>query len=164
MEPMPDVPDESPKLEIARPRFSKWVAFVLDDLIRIPGTNRRVGLDPIIGLLPGAGDFFTSAAGLTLLAAGARRKVPVSVYLRMASNWVLNSLVGAIPFAGDAFSFWFKSNRRNYELLRAHLDEQAKPGARKAGWWPMVILLSAVTLVFVTLTFLALWTFRALFG
>ncbi len=161
---MPDAPDRNPKLALVRARFSKTVAFILDDLIRIPGTNRRVGLDPLIGLLPGAGDFLTSAAGLTLLAAGARRSVPVSVYLRMAGNWALNSLVGALPFVGDVFSFWFKSNRRNYELLRAHLDVQATGGGKPSGWWPLVILLGAATLVFATLGFLALWALRTLFG
>jgi len=159
----PELP-ESPKWGVARARFAKTVAFILDDLFRIPGTNRRVGLDPIIGLIPGAGDFLTSASGLALLAAGARRSVPVSVYLRMAGNWVLNSLVGALPFVGDVFSFWFKSNRRNYELLRGHLDAQAAGAGRTSGWWPLVILLGAATLVFATLGFLALWALRALFG
>jgi len=106
----------------------------------------------------------SSVAGLTLLAAGARRKVPVSVSLRMAANWVLNALVGAVPFLGDLFSFWFKSNRRNYLLLRAHLDDQPGDAARKAGWWPMVILVSAVAIVCATLGFLAVWAFRVLFG
>ena len=156
--------DMEPEVPKTRARLSKWVAFVLDDLVRIPGTQRRVGLDPILGLIPGAGDFFTSAGGLTLLAAGARRKVPVSVYLRMAANWMLNALIGVLPVIGDLFSFWFKSNRRNYELLRAHLDEQTGESAENAGWWPVAILLSAAAVVFAALGFLAVWVFRQLFG
>ena len=94
--------------------FAKWIAFILDDLIKIPGTKKRIGLDPIIGLIPGVGDFATSTAGLSLLAIGAKKHIPLSVYLRMIANWMLNSLVGALPFIGDIFSFWYKSNHRNH--------------------------------------------------
>ena len=153
--------DENPA---TRTRISKWVAFVLDDLIRVPGTQKRVGLDPILGLLPGVGDFFTSAGGLTLLAAGAKKKVPTSVYFRMSANWVLNALVGMLPFIGDLFSFWFKSNRRNYELMRAHLDEKDGEEAEKAGWGAVAILCVSALIVFTAIGFLSFWVFRKLFG
>ncbi len=142
---------DSPKLDEDKSMIAKWLAFVLDDLIRIPGTDRRIGLDPIIGLIPGVGDFLTSTGGLALLAAGAKRRVPKSVYLRMTSNWVLNSLVGAIPFVGDAFSFWYKSNRRNYELLNAHLENTIEAERKRSGgWWGILILSVAVVIVVTT--------------
>jgi hypothetical protein len=128
--------------------ISKWVAYLLDDLIKIPGTEKRIGLDPIIGLIPGFGDFATSAAGLTLLAAGAKKKVSKSVYLRMIANWTLNALVGAIPIIGDIFSFWYKSNRRNHTLLRAHLDETDGEEDENSGWFPVFILIGVVVIVF----------------
>ncbi|MEJ6560715.1 MAG: DUF4112 domain-containing protein [Akkermansiaceae bacterium] len=138
----------SPKPDEEKNVISKWIAHVLDDLIRIPGTDRRIGLDPIIGLIPGVGDFLTSTGGLALLAAGAKRRVPKTVYLRMTSNWVLNSLVGAIPFVGDAFSFWYKSNRRNYDLLNAHLENTTEAERKKGGgWWGVIILGIAVLFV-----------------
>ena len=125
-------------------KLSKGIAYVLDDLIKIPGTDKRIGLDPIIGLIPGAGDFLSSGAGLAVLAAGAKRNIPKSVYLRMISNWGLNALLGAVPVIGDAFSFWFKSNRRNYELMQAY----AKGMPRKSmGWWPLMVLVTAVVIV-----------------
>lgn len=154
----PDAAPENPT------KISKWVAFILDDLIRVPGTQRRIGLDPILGLLPGVGDFFTSAGGLTLLAAGAKKKVPVSVYLRMSANWILNAFVGMLPFVGDLFSFWFKSNRRNYELMRAHLDERSGDEAEKSGWAAVFILVVSALFVFTGIGFLAFWVFRRLFG
>ena len=85
--------------------ISKWVAFLLDDLITLPGTEKRIGLDPILGLIPGFGDFATSSVGLTLLAAGAKKRVPKSVYLRMIVNWALNALIvfasiGAVAWWG----------------------------------------------------------------
>jgi len=143
----------------------KWIAHILDDLIKIPGTDRRIGLDPIIGLIPGVGDFLTSTGGLALLAAGAKKRVPKSVYLRMTSNWVLNSLVGAIPFLGDAFSFWYKSNRRNYELLNAHLENTTESERKKSsGWWGVAILGFAIVIVVTLFILIGWWVSRLIEG
>ena len=144
--------------------LSKRTAFLLDDLIRIPGTQKRIGLDPIIGLVPGFGDFVTSAAGLVLLFAGAKSGVAMSVYLRMLSNWTLNSLIGAIPFAGDLFSFWFKSNLRNQELMRANLEESVDQRAEIRSWWPFFILLAFVISVFMAIAAVIWLTARWIFG
>jgi len=138
-------PEKKPEIKAT---LSKWVAYLLDDLIKIPGTDKRVGLDPIIGLIPGFGDFATSTVGLTLLATGAKKRIPKTVYLRMMANWTLNALVGAIPILGDIFSFWFKSNRRNHTLLRAHLNELEGEEAEKQGWWPVFILIGVAVTVF----------------
>lgn len=143
---------------------SKWVAKILDDLIRIPGTNKKIGLDPLIGLIPGVGDFATSTAGLALLVTGAKKKVPKSVYLRMGANWALNSIVGAIPVVGDVFSFWYKSNRRNYALLKANADDVHDPKAENRGWAPVFILLGFVVFVFTMIGLAAWWGARLIFG
>ena len=147
--------DPPPKVDKAT--ISKWIAFLLDDLIKLPGTEKRIGLDPILGLIPGFGDFATSAAGLALLAAGAKKRVPKSVYLRMIANWALNALIGAIPILGDIFSFWYKSNRRNHVLLRAHLDETVGEDAEKQGWAPVIILIIVALLVFASIGAVAWW-------
>ena len=145
--------------------ISKWIAHILDDLIKIPGTDRRIGLDPIIGLIPGVGDFLTSTGGLALLAAGVKKRVPKSVYLRMTSNWVLNSLVGTIPFLGDAFSFWYKSNRRNYELLNDHLKNTTESERKKSsGWWGVAILGSAIVIVVTLFILIGWWISRLIEG
>lgn len=138
---------KSPQLKSRAP-ISQWIAHLLDDFIKIPGTNKRIGLDPIIGLIPGFGDFAISTAGLTLIATGIQRKVHKSVYLRMIANWTLNALIGAIPILGDLFSFWYKSNQRNHRLLRAHLDETPRNQGKRAGWAPVIILLIIVLCVF----------------
>lgn len=127
--------------------IAKTLAWILDDLIKIPGTDKRIGLDPLLGLIPGVGDFLSSGAGLAILAAGAKKNIPKTVYLRMASNWALNALIGAIPVIGDAFSFWFKSNRRNHSLLSSYANNEITPGAARSSWWPFIILISAVCLV-----------------
>lgn len=125
--------------------LAKTLAWLLDDLIKIPGTDKRFGLDPLLGLIPGVGDFLSSGAGLAVLAAGAKRQIPKSVYLRMVSNWALNALIGAIPFVGDAFSFWFKSNRRNHALISTYAG--TAKASSKGTWWPFMILAGAVIIV-----------------
>ncbi len=90
---------------------------VLDDLVRVPGTRFRFGLDPIIGLVPGLGDAAGAVFAGFILLAGARLGAPPAVLLRMVGNIALDALVGAIPVVGDAFDFGFKANRRNLALL-----------------------------------------------
>jgi Domain of unknown function (DUF4112) len=130
----------------------RWLALIMDNLLRFPGTQFRFGLDPLIGLLPGIGD--TSSAiisGLALIAA-ARRGVPKILLARMSLNILINEVVGIIPVIGDAFSFWFKSNARNYELLRRH---HASPRRSTRGDWFFVGLILA-TLGVILLVSLAL--------
>jgi len=138
--------------------FSKRLAWILDDLVKIPGTDKRIGLDPIIGFIPGAGDFATSAVGLTILASGVREKVPLSIFIRMIANWTLNALVGALPFIGDLFSIWFKSNQRNYHLLRNHLDHDSSNS--KLTWLPLLVLAVTVISVFTLIGLLAVWSWK----
>lgn len=90
----------------------------LDDLIPIPGTGWRFGLDALIGLIPNVGDTLTSFASFYILVAGVRYGVPKITLLRMAFNIGLDYVVGSIPFIGDAFDFFWKSNRQNMNLIR----------------------------------------------
>jgi hypothetical protein len=96
---------------------SRIVAQWMDELIRIPGTNIRIGLDPIIGLFPGVGDFLASSVGLVTVTEGVRTGVPVPVLFRMAFNVLINDAIGTIPGIGDVFSAFFKSNSRNLKLI-----------------------------------------------
>ncbi|HEX9106864.1 MAG TPA: DUF4112 domain-containing protein [Longimicrobiales bacterium] len=90
---------------------------VMDDLVPIPGTRFRFGLDPIIGLVPGLGDAAGAVfAGFILLTAW-RAGAPAAVLLRMAGNIVVDTVVGAVPVLGDIFDFGWKANRRNLRLL-----------------------------------------------
>ena len=97
------------------------VARLLDDCIPIPGTKMRFGFDGIVGLFPGFGDAVTALIGVYLIAVAARMDVPRSALLRMAANTGRDLAVGAVPFLGDLIDFFFKSNRRNVELVRKHL-------------------------------------------
>ena len=110
------VADESPWAE-------KLVRF-LDDGIRIPGTDFRFGLDAIIGFfLPGAGDFATGAGAMSLLLLAIRERVPTVVIGRMVVNIGIDTLLGSVPVVGDLFDLFFKSNRKNLELIEKYRDD-----------------------------------------
>ena len=102
------------------------IAFLLDDLFRVPGTKWRFGLDPIIGLIPGFGGAATGLMSCLTMVEAARRGLPKVVLTRMALNILVNSVADSIPVAGDAFSAFFKSNRINYELLKKYTAERAE--------------------------------------
>jgi hypothetical protein len=121
----------------------RWLALIMDDFLRVPGTKFRFGLDPIIGLLPGIGDVTSAMISAVAFVHAARSGVPKILLARMAMNILINELVGIIPGLGDAFSFWFKSNVRNYELLRRY--SAAPAGSRKGDW---IFVITVLTLLF----------------
>ena len=100
----------------------KWVALIMDRLIRIPGVKKRLGLNPILDLVPGFGDLAAAMVSVSVLVYGIRRGVPKILLGRMALNVLINEVVGIIPIVGSVFAFWFTANTRNYDLLRSHLD------------------------------------------
>jgi Domain of unknown function (DUF4112) len=117
---------------------------VLDDLVRIPGTRFRFGLDPIIGLVPGIGDAAGGIFAATLLFTAWSIGAPGVVLLRMAGNILVDTVVGAIPVAGDIFDFGFKANRRNLRLLERW---EAKPSAVRRTSMLLLALLVVTLLV-----------------
>ncbi len=99
---------------------ARILAWVLDDLIQIPGTKHRIGLDPIISLIPGLGDTSASAIGTIILLQAFTQGVPKVVIVRMAANIMINAVLGVVPGLGSFLSAFFKSNRRNMALLQRH--------------------------------------------
>ncbi len=136
-------PEEKGHRASVEPLF-RWLALIMDDFLRFPGTKFRFGLDPIIGLLPGIGDAGSAIISTLALVQAARRGVPRILLARMAMNILINELVGIIPGLGDAFSFWFKSNVRNYELVRRFT---AAPEQSRRGDW--IFFFAVLGLLFV---------------
>jgi hypothetical protein len=101
----------------------KW-AVLLDSAFQVPGTRLRFGLDPIVGLLPGAGDLVTGFFSVIILMHSVRLRIPKVVVARMVLNTGLDLLAGAVPLLGDLFDAGFKANLRNMSLLERH----ARPG------------------------------------
>jgi hypothetical protein len=90
---------------------------LLDEAFRIPGTGIRLGLDGIIGLVPGLGDVLAGLFSLVIPLAAWIRGVPYVTLVRMAANLGIGVLVGSVPLFGDIFDIAWKANRRNYQLL-----------------------------------------------
>ena len=104
----------------------KW-AVLLDTAFQVPGTKFRFGLDPIIGLVPGAGDIVTAFFSTMILVHAVRLRVPKVVITRMALNAGLDMLAGAVPLLGDLFDAGYKANYRNLLLLERHANRGVPP-------------------------------------
>lgn len=94
------------------------LAQVLDTTVKIPGTNLYLGLDPLLGLVPGVGDVIANLLGTVILGLASRLRLPRIVLPRMSLNLLINGAIGAVPILGDLFSVWFRSHARNAVLLR----------------------------------------------
>ncbi|PSJ47403.1 DUF4112 domain-containing protein [Zobellella endophytica] len=113
--------------DATRARLSR-LAWLLDSSIRLPG-GFRIGLDGLIGLVPGVGDLVAAGLSAYIIAEAARMKLPAGVLARMGLNVLLELLVGAIPLFGDLFDFAFKANQRNVRLMDAHFDKMDRTRA-----------------------------------
>lgn len=142
----------------------KWVesiAYLMDNQFRIPGTNMRFGLDPILGLVPFLGDISTFAVSGALVLTMARHGASRAVVIRMVVNIILDLVIGTIPLLGAIFDFGFKANERNVKLLRRHYTEGKHMGSGN-GFLAMVllVLLVAVGLVIFGMVKLIGWAWH----
>ena len=137
-------PEEKRRRTQLEPLF-RWLALIMDEFVRLPGTKFRFGLDPVLGLFPGIGDTASAIVSAMALLQAARCGLPKVVLARMSLNILINEIVGIIPGIGDAFSFWFKSNARNYRILQEHATGVRK--ARRSDWIFVIAVLSILFLV-----------------
>jgi uncharacterized protein DUF4112 len=137
---------------------AELLAWLLDNSIPIPGTGRRIGLDAVIGLVPGLGDVLSGGLGLLVVLRGVQRGLPTIVVARMLANVALDFVVGAVPLIGDAFDLWYKSNARNIGLLRRYAEN---PAASTSGQWAFFFgLLAAIGIA----AFAIVWLIWSLLG
>ncbi len=94
---------------------------LLDNAIPIPGTGYRIGIDPILGLLPGGGDTVAGALGAYIVVEAAQMGLPRKIIWQMVGNIVFDAVVGIVPLLGDLFDIAWKANVRNIALLEKHL-------------------------------------------
>jgi hypothetical protein len=153
-------PEEEQRERSKLESLFRWLAFFMDDLVRLPGTRFRFGLDPLIGLIPGFGDTGSALISAMALIAAARRGLPKILLARMALNILINEAIGIIPIVGDAFSFWFKSNARNYELLRKYADRPER--STRSDWIFVSFILSALAGLLVLSLAVSFWLLYAI--
>jgi len=96
---------------------------LLERAFTVPGINKSIGLDAIIGLVPVAGDLVAAAMGSYLIWEARNLGMSRWQLARMAGNLAVDTAVGAVPVAGDLFDWLFRSNTRNLRIIRRHLDK-----------------------------------------
>ncbi|MFZ4807095.1 MAG: DUF4112 domain-containing protein [Hyphomicrobiaceae bacterium] len=110
------------------------LATVLDGLFVIPGTNVRIGVDAVLGLFPIVGDLLSQAISGYLIWEARRLGASRLVIWRMVANSAVDTVIGMVPVAGDAFDVVFRANKRNVALLRAHLEKKRAKQIIEGDW------------------------------
>jgi hypothetical protein len=135
------------------------LAYWMDRSIPLGG-GYSIGLDPIIGLVPGIGDLIGTLVSGVIIYQAQRAGVSNSTILRMMINVGIDSAVGAIPFFGDAFDFAFKANQKNLELYRESM--WGTRDTRRDTWFVAVVLIGIAILVAVPILAIV-WVAKAIF-
>jgi Domain of unknown function (DUF4112) len=130
------------------------ISKVMDDLVTVPGTDHRFGLDPIIGLIPVIGDAIGAVPGIYLISEAARFRIPSVVLARMTFNTMIDMAIGIIPFFGDFFDFFSKSNANNLALFRRYaLEPETDTGPHHMFFLGLGLILIGV--LWLTITIIA---------
>jgi len=130
----------------------KWVerlSYLLDERFRIPGTNFRFGLDPILNLIPVAGDLSGFLLSAALILTMARNGASGRIVALMTINAILDAILGAIPILGQVFDFFYKANSKNIRLLKEHYEEGKHQGSGKNVWVTAIIVLFVLLILLV---------------
>lgn len=104
----------------------RQMALLFDSRFVIPGTRIRFGIDPLLGLLPVAGDLATAALAAYGIVLARRMGAPRRLLLRMGANLAIDALVGSVPLVGDLFDVAFKAHLRNFRLFERWLDKSGR--------------------------------------
>jgi hypothetical protein len=120
---------------------ARIIAHWLDELLHIPGTQFKVGLDPFLSLVPGVGDFLSSSVSAVVIIESVRKGVAFSVIMRMCLNMLVNALFDAVPVAGSFLSVFFKSNSRNLTLLQRWQEGEHQAVKRSSRMIMLVVVI-----------------------
>lgn len=123
------------------------LAELLDSQFKIPNTNIRFGLDPIISLIPGAGDVVAGVISLYFLIQGAIHGGRAAVLGRMFINILLDVLIGSIPILGDAFDVYWKANLRNARILD-ELQQNPQKTTSESRMWIWFVVIQFIVIIF----------------
>jgi hypothetical protein len=150
----------------ARAKRVRLVAKLLDNAITIPGTGWKIGLDPIVGLIPGIGDLITAVMSGYIILEAARANASPLTLARMVTNVGIDTLVGAIPALGDVFDAAWKSNTKNVALLERHLatSQSVETEQRRGNMGATVLILVVLAVLLGAGLVLGIYVARLLWG
>ena len=121
----------------------------LDNSIKIPGTNQKIGIDAIVGIIPILGDFIGAIFSTYILYSGIKMGVSSKIVKKMATNIAIEFIIGSIPIIGDIFDALWKANKRNVELIEeATLENQEKYRLNYLIMASLIIIILGLILVF----------------
>ena len=149
---MSETPAREPEDERATLARLERFARLTDSRFRVPFTGIRFGIGPLIGLMPGIGDFAGLVLSLYLIQQARQIGAPRSLQLRMLGNGLVDAIGGTLPVAGDVFDVFYRANNRNVTLLREHLE--ARVAEPEPGKWPHPGWLLVMALVLLVLVWL----------
>ncbi|CAN5734648.1 hypothetical protein BH23CYA1_BH23CYA1_16360 [soil metagenome] len=139
----------------------RQISHLLDNAIAIPGSDFRIGLDPILGILPGGGDIVTGLMSVYIVFEAAKMGLPAATLGRMGFNILLDTLTGTIPIIGDFFDVTWKANSQNVALLEKHLADPT-PSRSADRLFAIVIVVGLLALILGAAT-LSVWVLTRLF-
>jgi hypothetical protein len=127
--------------------LSRQLAKVMDDAVTVPGTRFGVGLDAVLGLLPGIGDAVGSALSTVIVRDAILARVPMVVLARMALNLVVDALLGLLPGVGDLLDIAHRANRKNLHLLLREVEREPLREPPTAAYVAGAVALTAVPIL-----------------
>ncbi|WP_158825605.1 DUF4112 domain-containing protein [Mucilaginibacter lacusdianchii] len=137
--------NQQPVILTGRLKWVERIAYLLDSQFKVPGTNFRFGLDPLMNLLPVAGDISGFVVAASLIWVMAKQGVSRKVLILMALNVGIDTIIGGIPIIGQIFDFYFKANDRNIRLLKEHYTEGRHQGS---GTGVLIMVMIVLVLLF----------------
>lgn len=166
--PMAASPRSLPPAALKRLQWVRRLTRWLDRAVTVPGTRIRLGLDPILGLLPVGGDVVGVALSIYLIIEAARFEAPAPLLGQMAMNVLIDLGLGTVPVAGDVADVFWKSNSRNLHLLEEFLALPPQAESPGVPWWlvgALVLVLVGAMIAAIALTATVIgWVFGLLFG
>jgi len=120
---IPEIVEPLPPDLVALTRFAR----LMDEAVAVPGTNRRVGLDAAIGLIPGVGDVVGALLSTWIVIGALRWRVPMWRVARMVANILIDLAFGSVPIVGDIFDFLFEENVMNLKILLRYRNRVRPP-------------------------------------
>src|ERR1700674_1814556 len=128
---IPEVIEPDERLPRGLVVLRKFAVF-MDEAVRIPGTNRRIGLDAGIGFIPGFGPFVGGLLSLWIIIGALRHRVPMFHVSRMVVNVLIDMVIGEVPIVGDIFDLLFEENVINFKMLLRYRDRAQPPRSFRA--------------------------------